>query len=80
MRLKTRLEALLVGHEDWVRCVAWAPNLGLPMNTLASCGQDGKVLVWTQPAPNAPWAALLQAGSPEETRMPRVGRKRGQTM
>lgn len=26
-----------------VRDVAWAPNLGLPMNTIASAGQDGKV-------------------------------------
>ena len=33
---------------DWVRDVAWAPNFGLPMNTLASAGQDGKVIVWTE--------------------------------
>lgn len=33
---------------DWVRDVAWAPNFGLPMNTVASAGQDGKVLVWTE--------------------------------
>ena len=33
---------------DWVRDVAWAPNFGLPMNTLASAGQDGKVLIWTE--------------------------------
>lgn len=33
---------------DWVRDVAWAPNLGLPMSTIASAGQDGKVYVWTE--------------------------------
>ena len=34
---------MLTGHNDWVRDVAWAPNLGLPMNTIASAGQDGQV-------------------------------------
>ena len=40
--------ATLTGHGDWVRDVAWAPNLGLPKNTLASAGQDGKVIIWTE--------------------------------
>lgn len=31
-----------------MRDVAWAPSFGLPMNTLASAGQDGKVMVWTE--------------------------------
>ena len=38
----------LVGHTDWVRDVAWAPNLGLPKTVIASAGQDGKVLIWTE--------------------------------
>ena len=38
----------LGGHTDWVRDVAWAPNLGMPMNTIASAGQDGKVIIWTE--------------------------------
>ena len=50
-----RLEATLAGHSDWVRDAAWAPNVGLPMCTVASCGQDGKVLVWTQAEAGAPW-------------------------
>lgn len=29
----------LSGHTDWVRDVAWAPNLGLPLNTIASASQ-----------------------------------------
>lgn len=36
-------EEPLGGHTDWVRDVAWAPNLGLPKNTIASAGQDGQV-------------------------------------
>lgn len=40
--------ATLVGHTDWVRDVAWAPNLGLPQSTIASGGQDGKVFIWAE--------------------------------
>ena len=42
----------LLAHTDWVRDVQWAPNLGLPRSTLASCGQDGKVIAWTEEASN----------------------------
>ncbi|KAL4182749.1 hypothetical protein AMTRI_Chr11g151820 [Amborella trichopoda] len=34
-------------HVDWVRDVAWAPNLGLPKSTIASASQDGTVVIWT---------------------------------
>lgn len=34
-------------HNDLVRDVAWAPNLGLPKSTIASGSQDGKVVIWT---------------------------------
>ncbi|KAK1295501.1 hypothetical protein QJS10_CPA16g01622 [Acorus calamus] len=34
-------------HSEWVRDVAWAPNLGLPKSTIASASQDGTVVVWT---------------------------------
>jgi len=34
-------------HTDWVRDVAWAPNLGLPKSTISSASQDGKVVIWT---------------------------------
>lgn len=40
-----------MGHTDWVRDVAWAPNLGLPSSTVASAGQDGKVIIWNESAP-----------------------------
>ncbi|KAJ3037595.1 GTPase-activating protein S13 [Rhizophlyctis rosea] len=34
-----KLEKDLEGHTDWVRDVAWAPNIGLPTSYLASCSQ-----------------------------------------
>ncbi|KAJ3183951.1 GTPase-activating protein S13 [Gaertneriomyces sp. JEL0708] len=40
-------ESQLEGHTDWVRDVAWAPNLGLPATYIASCGQDKQVFIWT---------------------------------
>ena len=33
------VEATLEAHEEWVRDVAWAPNIGLPKTYLASAGQ-----------------------------------------
>lgn len=51
-------EESLPGHTDWVRDVAWAPNMGLPKNTIASCGQDGQVYVWGE-RPNGGWERKL---------------------
>ena len=31
--------------------------MGLPMNTIASCGQDGNVFIWTQGAPGGAWTS-----------------------
>ncbi|GLG99118.1 hypothetical protein R5R35_012173 [Gryllus longicercus] len=40
---ETKLEV----HSDWVRDVAWAPSIGLPRSTIASCSQDRRVIIWT---------------------------------
>ncbi|XP_032822377.1 protein SEC13 homolog isoform X1 [Petromyzon marinus] len=40
-------EQKLEAHSDWVRDVAWAPSIGLPVSTIASCSQDGRVFIWT---------------------------------
>ena len=32
-------EEKLEAHSDWVRDVAWAPNVGLPVSTIATCSQ-----------------------------------------
>lgn len=42
--------ALESGHSDWVRDVAWAPAIGAAVSTLASCGQDCTVVIWTKGA------------------------------
>ncbi|KAL1400835.1 hypothetical protein pipiens_007098 [Culex pipiens pipiens] len=34
-------------HSDWVRDVAWAPNVGLPRHQIASCSQDRRVIIWS---------------------------------
>ena len=34
-------------HTDWVRDVAWAPNMGLPKSIIASTLQDGRAIIWT---------------------------------
>lgn len=36
------------GHSDWVRDVAWAPSVGLPASTIASCSEDKSVIIWTE--------------------------------
>lgn len=46
----------LAGHTGWVRDVAWAPNLGLNANTVASASQ---VLAAAQPRPSCSSPVLL---------------------
>uniref|UniRef100_A0A914W122 Protein SEC13 homolog n=1 Tax=Plectus sambesii TaxID=2011161 RepID=A0A914W122_9BILA len=41
-----KVEHSFEGHLDWVRDVAWAPAVGFPASTIASCGQDKRVLIW----------------------------------
>jgi len=54
--LECKLVDELNQHSDWVRDVAWAPNIGLPYSTIASCSQDGTVIIWSQSSePNAKW-------------------------
>lgn len=37
-------EEILDGHTDWVRDVAWAPNIGLPRSYIATASQVCSVL------------------------------------
>lgn len=48
-------EETLEGHTDWVRDVAWAPNIGLPRSYIATASQDKSVLIWTKDSQTAPW-------------------------
>ena len=52
-------EHVLRGHDDWVRDACWSVNMGLPMNTVGTCGQDGKVFIWTQNEPGGVWNKTL---------------------
>lgn len=52
-------EATLSGHTDWVRDAAWAPNLGLPLNTIATAGQDGQVFAWNERTDGSGWEKAL---------------------
>ncbi|KAI9100534.1 WD40-repeat-containing domain protein [Phlyctochytrium arcticum] len=49
-------DTTLEGHTDWVRDIAWAPNLGLPSTYLASCSQDKTVFIWTQEDVKSHWS------------------------
>ena len=46
-------EETLDGHTDWVRDVAWAPNIGLPRSYIATASQDRTVRIWTSDAASA---------------------------
>lgn len=36
----------LNGHGDWVRDVCWCPSLLNPYHLIASCSEDGGVVLW----------------------------------
>jgi protein transport protein SEC13 len=57
-------EATLSGHTDWVRDAAWAPNLGLPLNTIATAGQDGQVGPMRAPLLRLCWVPGCTAAAP----------------
>jgi hypothetical protein len=42
-------------HADWVRDAAFAPSLGLPSNTVASCSEDKTVVLWSEDASTGVW-------------------------
>eukprot|EP00300_Choanocystis_sp_HF-7_P022561 c21901_g1_i1.p1 GENE.c21901_g1_i1~~c21901_g1_i1.p1 ORF type:complete len:312 (-),score=48.08 c21901_g1_i1:21-956(-) len=48
-------ETMFDHHVDWVRGVAWAANVGLPSATIASCSQDGDVVVWARSDMTSSW-------------------------
>ena len=58
-------EEVLRGHGDWVRDVSWAPNIGLPAQTIASCAQDCTVLIWTQADPASAWEMKVLSKFPD---------------
>ncbi|WWD19759.1 hypothetical protein CI109_104223 [Kwoniella shandongensis] len=66
-------EETIRGHDDWVRDVAWAPNIGLPGMYIASASQDRTVLIHTRPSPSSPWSStplLPNAPSSQDPHFP----------
>jgi elongator complex protein 2 len=57
-RVKTSLESLLIGHEDWVTSVAWHPDASKMV--LMTASMDRSLVLWS-PA-GAPWTSE-EAGS-----------------
>jgi len=60
-----KVEHELVQHSDWVRDVAWAPSIGLPSSTIASCCEDGKVIIWSQS--NESWVPKIIKGNSDKS-------------
>uniref|UniRef100_A0A0G4I5V7 Uncharacterized protein n=1 Tax=Chromera velia CCMP2878 TaxID=1169474 RepID=A0A0G4I5V7_9ALVE len=48
------------GHEKWVRDVAWRPGSSSSTNMIASCAEDGMVILWSQDSPNSQWGPVHQ--------------------
>lgn len=53
------MESALHGHQDWVREVAWAPNVGIPANIIASASDDHTVRAWAQNEANGEWKSHI---------------------
>ena len=45
-------------HGDWVRDVAWRPNVGIPSHTVASAGEDKTVVIYSQEMDGKVWKSV----------------------
>lgn len=57
-------QSRFAAHTDWVRDVAWRPNIGIPSNTIASCSEDKTVILWTQEMEGQPWKEQARLSLP----------------
>ena len=55
----TTIDTSSLQHTDWVRDVAWAPALRPNTNLIASCSEDGTVLLWEQTEAGGDWTPTL---------------------
>lgn len=52
----TKHQDLPGGHHGGpIRDVAWRPNIGIPSSAIASCAEDGSIVVWTQDMAESDW-------------------------
>ena len=54
-------------HSDWVRDVAWSPNVGLSKQYVASASQDKSVYMHTQQDNNGVWTSTKLAHDFKDT-------------
>ncbi|KAK3721559.1 Elongator subunit elp2 [Vermiconidia calcicola] len=65
-------EALLIGHEDWVYTVRWAPSQGrLATSTLLSASADNSIAMWRADEKSGVWIC--------ETRLGEISAQKGST-
>lgn len=48
-----------VSHKDWVRDVAFAPNVIPGRSVIASCSEDKTVIIWKQEEENDKWTSMV---------------------
>lgn len=62
-----RLDALLVGHEDWVTGLQWHPPIqgpkgGIRPLALLSCSMDRSLIIWRPEGPAGIWTPSVRLG------------------
>lgn len=55
-------EALLIGHEDWIYTVRWAPNTPDGRPTLLSASADNSLAVWSADEASGVWICSARMG------------------
>lgn len=60
-----KTEDILEYHTDWVRDVAWCPSISLPSTIIASCSQDGSVVIWSQDSTSTSWSKKVLPKFPD---------------
>jgi elongator complex protein 2 len=65
-RYGIRLDALLVGHEDWITGLAWRPHrypdVGKKRQSLAllSCSMDRSLIIWRPEGARGAWTPRVR--------------------
>ena len=74
-------QAKLEEHVDWVRDVAWAPNMCMPNATIASCSQDQTVKIWCAVSwPRSPASRATRPAEPARPARQESARQQAETL
>jgi hypothetical protein len=55
--------------------VSWRPNIGIPLHSIASVGQDKKCIIWTQEMEGHGWKASAEIVREEDLRFERYSQR-----